>query len=124
MDDLVDSATPTFNGERVNIDMQLIQGTLIFASIIPSSTVCSPGGSGWLNFVNYETGGYVGPLTLVSTQYNSPIVGINVLYILGKPIIEVVTATNPTPQIDPNVQIKASGSAFTGKRVIWRELLP
>ncbi|MBK7563542.1 MAG: hypothetical protein IPI21_04325 [Propionivibrio sp.] len=122
--DLVDSAAPTFNGERVNIDMQLIQGTLIFASIIPSSTVCSPGGSGWLNFVNYETGGYVGPLTLVSTQYNSPIVGINVLYILGKPKIEVVTATNPTPQIDPNVQIKASGSAFTGKRVIWRELLP
>ena len=84
--DLVDSAAPTFNGERVNIDMQLIQGTLIFASIIPSSTVCSPGGSGWLNFVNYETGGYVGPLTLVSTQYNSPIVGINVLYIAGIPV--------------------------------------
>ena len=122
--DLVDSAAPTFNGERVNIDMQLIQGTLIFASIIPSSTVCSPGGSGWLNFVNYETGGYVGPLTLVSTQYNSPIVGINVLYIAGIPKIEVVTSTNPTPQLDPNVQIKASGSAFTGKRVIWRELLP
>ena len=122
--DLVDSVTSTYEGERVNIDMQLVQGTLIFASIIPSSTVCSPGGSGWLNFVNYETGGYVGPLTLVSTHYSSPIVGINVLYILGKPIIEVVTATNPTPQIDPNVQIKASGSAFTGKRVIWRELLP
>lgn len=122
--DLVDSTTAAYEGERVNIDMQLIQGTLIFASIIPSSTVCSPGGSGWLNFVNYETGGYVGPLSLVSTHYDSPIVGINVLYIFGKPIIEVVTASNPTPQIDPNVQIKASGSAFTGKRVIWRELLP
>ena len=73
---------------------------------------------------SYETGGYVGPLTLVSTQYNSPIVGINVLYIAGIPKIEVVTSTNPTPQLDPNVQIKASGSAFTGKRVIWRELLP
>ncbi len=121
--DLVDAATGTLAGERVNIDMQLVQGTLIFASIVPSNTVCSPGGYGWLNFVNYETGGYVGPLTLVSTKYTSPIVGINVLYILGKPIVEVVTATNPTPQIDPSVQIKASGSAFTGKRVIWRELL-
>lgn len=118
------ATSPSFVGERVNIDMRLISGTLILATIVPSNTVCSPGGHGWLNFFNYETGGYVGPLTLVSTKYDSPIVGINVLYIGGKPIVEVVTASKPTPEIDPSVQIKTGGSAFTGKRVIWRELIP
>lgn len=116
--------TPTFLGERVNIDMQLVQGTLIVATIVPSNTVCSPGGYGWLNFFNYETGGYVGPLTTVSSRYTSPIVGINVIYIGGRPIVEVVTASKPTPEIDPNVQISSSASGFLRKRVIWRELVP
>lgn len=127
--DLTDSTppntTPSFVGERVNIDMRLVQGTLIVATIVPSNTVCSPGGYGWLNFFNYETGGYIDSATpLVSALYQSPIVGINALFINGKPIIEIVTAGKPTPEIDPNVKIKASGAAFTGKRVMWRELLP
>ena len=118
------ATTASFIGERVNIDMQLVQGTLIVATIVPSNTVCSPGGYGWLNYFNYETGGYVGPLTTVSQLYSSPIVGINVLYIEGKPIVEVVTASKPTPEIDPNVQISNSSSGFSAKRVIWRELVP
>ena len=118
------STTPSYVGERVNIDMQLIQGTLIAASIVPSNTVCSPGGYGWLNFFNYETGGYIEPSTVVSKKYDSPIVGINVLYIGGKPVIEVVTSTKPTPEKDPDVKIKDSGSSFTGTRVQWREVTP
>jgi len=112
----------TFVGERVNIDMQLVQGTLIAASIVPSNTVCAPGGYGWLNFFNYETGGYVNTTT-VSQRYDSPIVGINVIYIEGKPIVEVVTANKPTPEIDPNVQIDDTKGGFKAKRVIWRELI-
>lgn len=119
------STVASFIGERVNIDMRLVQGTLIAATIVPSNTVCSPGGSGWLNFFNYETGGYVESTSpLVSALYQSPIVGVNVLFINGKPVVEVVTASKPTPEIDPNVKIKSSGATFTGKRVMWRELLP
>jgi type IV pilus assembly protein PilY1 len=116
--------TPTFVGERVNIDMQLVQGTLIAATIVPANTDCSPGGEGWLNFFKYDTGGYVGPLTTVSARYTSPIVGINVIYISGSPVVEVVTSKKPTPEIDPNVQISNSAAGFSAKRVIWRELVP
>ncbi len=111
--------------ERVNIDAKLVLGTLIVATIVPSSTECSPGGSGWLNFFDYRTGGAVNALTgLTSVKYDSTIVGINVLFIEGKPIVEVVTSTNPTPEKDPNVQFAAAAAGFAGKRVLWRELIP
>jgi type IV pilus assembly protein PilY1 len=114
-------------GERVNIDTKLVEGTLLVATIVPSNTVCSPGGYGWLNFFDYTTGGSVTPLPgipLSSVKYDSTIVGINVLYIQGKPQVEVVTSTNPTPQKDPDVAFKATSAGFVGKRVTWRELIP
>lgn len=115
--------------ERVNIDSKLLQGTLLVPTIVPSNTVCSPGGYGWLNFLNYETGCAVDPTTnttnLASLKYDSTIVGVNVIYIGGSPLVEVVTSTNPTPEI-PKSKIPFVGttSGFTGKRVIWRELIP
>jgi hypothetical protein len=47
-----------------------------------------------------------------------------VLFIEGEPVVEVVTATEPTPKIDPTVDFKASAGGFTGKRMLWRELIP
>jgi len=114
-------------GERVNIDAKLVQGTLLVPSIVPSNTVCAPGGYGWLNFFDYKTGGAITPIPGIptaSTKYDATIVGINVLYIQGSPIVEVVTSTNPTPKKDPDVQFRASAAGFTGKRVNWRELIP
>jgi type IV pilus assembly protein PilY1 len=111
--------------ERVNIDARLVLGTLIVPSIVPSSTECNPGGFGWLNFFDYRTGGAVVPQPgLASLRYDSTIVGVNVLYIAGNPVVEVVTSTNPTPTKDPNVQFQASAGVFSGKRVLWRELVP
>ena len=114
-------------GERVNIDAKLVQGTLLVPTIVPSNTVCAPGGFGWLNFLDYLTGGSITPLPgipLASEKYDATIVGINVLYVQGNPIVEVVTSTNPTPKKDPDVAFKASQTGFTGKRAIWRELIP
>ncbi|MEQ1813338.1 MAG: PilC/PilY family type IV pilus protein, partial [Candidatus Nitrotoga sp.] len=111
------------SGERVNIDSQLIQGVLLIPSIVPSSSICTPGGFGWLNFVDYKTGTAV--TTIAGTRADSPIVGVNVLYIEGKPIVSLVTSNKPTPSqpaIQPDFSKTASG--FTGKRVIWRELIP
>lgn len=113
-------------GERVNIDARLVQGTLLVPSIVPSSTVCAPGGFGWLNFLDYKTGGAIAPLPgipMASTKYDSTIVGINVLFIQGSPIVEVVTSANPTPKKDPDVQFRAAAAGFTGKRQNWRELI-
>ena len=112
------------SGERVNIDGKLVQGVLLVATTVPSNTACSPGGYGWLNFFDYETGGAINTTTaLVSTKYDAPIVGINVFYISGKPIVGVVTSSNPTPKLETNVEFKASAPTFTGKRVTWRELV-
>ncbi len=119
-----DEEDQEFVGERVNIDMQLVQGILIFASTVPSNTVCSPGGYGYLNYVNYETGGFASETHIVSSRYNAPIVGINVMYIGGKPKVSVVTSDNPTPTRDDNVTTYGTAGFFEGRRVIWRELIP
>jgi len=111
--------------ERVNIDSKLVLGTLVVPTIVPSSTECSPGGSGWLNFFDYLTGGPVNATPGISgVKYDSTIVGVNVLFIDGNPIVEVVTSTDPTPSKDENVQFKATAAGFAGKRVMWRELVP
>ena len=110
--------------ERVNIDARLVLGTLLVPSIVPSATECSPGGSGWLNFFDYRTGASVTTSGISSGKYDSPIVGVNVLFIDGNPVVEVVTATEPTPKIDPTVDFKATATGFTGKRMLWRELVP
>ena len=115
------------SGERENIDAQLVQGTLIVPTIVPSNTVCSPGGYGWMNYFDYATGGSVTAppgIPLTSVKYDSTIVGINIIYEQGKPMVEVVTSTNPTPQIDVNAAFKGAQAGFTGKRVLWRELNP
>jgi type IV pilus assembly protein PilY1 len=110
--------------ERVNIDAQLKEGTLQVPSIVPSSTDCSPGGAGWLNFFDYKTGGAVTTSGVASAKYDSPIVGVNVLFIDGNPVVEVVTSTEPTPQINTGVPFKVSAAGFSGKRMLWRELIP
>lgn len=113
------------SGERVNIDSKLVLGTLLVPTIVPSNTVCSPGGYGWLNFFNYQTGGAINTSTnLASLKYDATIVGINVIYVQGTPKVGVVTSTNPTPELNPNVGFAATATGFTGKRVIWRELIP
>jgi type IV pilus assembly protein PilY1 len=113
------------NRERANIDAKLIQGTLLVPTIVPSATECSPGGSGWLNFFDYQTGGAV--LTtpgVASVKYDSPIVGINVLFIDGKPVTEVVTSTDPTPSKNTTVTYAGGAPLFSQKRALWRELIP
>ena len=111
-------------GERVNIDSKLVQGTLIVPSIVPTNTACSPGGYGWLNFVDFMTGWSIGGADLVSVKYDSPIVGINILYIDETPKVSVVTSSNPTPEINESVPFGSSAASFVGKRVLWRELIP
>jgi Tfp pilus tip-associated adhesin PilY1 len=112
------------SGERVNIESRLLNGVLVFASIVPSNTVCSPGGYGWLNYVDYKTGGAIDSSGVASTYYGNSIVGMNVLYKDGAPVIETVTNNDPTPSKDPNVKIPPTKSGFIGQRELWRQLNP
>lgn len=109
-------------GERANIDSKLVQGVLIIPTTVPANTACSPGGYGWLNYLDYQTGGAIN--VLVSTKYSAPIVGVNVYYIQGQPVASVVTSSNATGSLDPNIRFRSSSPTFLNKRVSWRELLP
>lgn len=120
--DLRDStSSPEFVGERVNIDMKLVKGVLIAASIVPSNTVCSPGGYGWLNYFDFQSGAAVESDDVVSTLYQSPIVGVSTVFIQGVPITIVGTGDGQFKKAD--VPPGGDGADFAGRRVMWRELV-
>ncbi|MBI5005675.1 MAG: hypothetical protein HZB95_00985 [Nitrosomonadales bacterium] len=128
--DFPDGGTGGDGSERMNIDGRLVQGTLIIPTIVPSSTVCSPGGYGWLNYFDYQDGSPTTDSTTagstnikVSVKYDTTIVGINVIYIAGKPVVEVVTSNNPTPTKEGAVLFRGPPGKFTGNRGLWREIL-
>lgn len=111
------------NKERQNVPAQLVFGTILIPSTVPTNTDCSPGGYGWLNFLDYKTGRAVAG-SIVAVKTNAPIVGLNVLYVKGKPVTNIVTADNPDPVFIKDPPYNASGSGeFTNHRVIWRELI-
>lgn len=57
-------------GERVNIDPQLVNGTLIVVTNVPYPSVCSAGGTSWLYSFNYLTGSNVSGSANVGTILN------------------------------------------------------
>ncbi len=107
-------------GERVGVDGKLDQGLLIVPSIVPSNTACAPGGHGWLNYFDYETGGAI-TSNIVSHRYDTTIAGIFDYYIEGKLNVKVVLSNGKIE--DGNVPPPASASDFQGKRTLWRELI-
>lgn len=123
----VDFPDASNGSERVALEAQLVKGTLLVATLVPSSSICNPGGYSWLNFFNYADGTPVQSATnkIVSIKYDSIIVGFNIIFIQGKPVVEVVTSTNPTPEVPQNApdMFKSKGSAdFKERRSMWREL--
>lgn len=110
--------------ERVNIDAKLVQGTLLVPTIVPVNSACSPGGYSWLNYLNYETGGAVDSANnLAGTKFDDSIVGLNIFYVAGEPHVNAVLGGKKIEGV-PGVPFKQSAATFSGKRVIWRELLP
>ncbi|MSP86598.1 MAG: hypothetical protein EXR38_00615 [Methylotenera sp.] len=63
---------------------------------MPSNTACTPSGYGWLNFVDYKTGGAIE--TLVSQKYDATIVGISVIYVQGEPKVGGSHIIKPNPR--------------------------
>jgi len=124
------------SGERSNVDPQLLLSVLLVPTTVPSSTVCSPGGYGWLNYFNYKTGSNTED-TKVGVKFNAPIVGLSIVTLpSGTPSPLVTIADNPTPQTpfpqggDPPPGgtsgpwgNSSTSAQFVGKRVIWRELI-
>ena len=108
------------SGERMNVDMSLTLGTLVFPTNVPASTVCTAGGYGFLNFTDYRTGLAVENTSkTVSTKItNALIVGVTVVKLPNKTIQAIVTQSdNQQNTVAPSV----SPTTFSGKRNLWRE---
>jgi type IV pilus assembly protein PilY1 len=120
--DLPDGGSGDESAERVNVDPILQLGTLVVPSNVPSKESCTAGGFGWLNFLDFATGGTVQnglTDTPVSVRIaGSLVVGINVVKI-GNTVKTIVT-TADNQQITKDTPVVAT--SVSGRRVTWREL--
>jgi len=135
------SASP---GERVNLDPQLQLGVLALATNIPEKSICTVGGSSFIYFLDFASGGFVSTsLNGVAGQKigNSITVGLSVSRIgsggnLGNqgpdnggqstavsPGREVFTAATSSGDYPPFSPPDNPSTGSVGKRVMWRELL-
>ncbi|HWH42209.1 MAG TPA: PilC/PilY family type IV pilus protein [Usitatibacter sp.] len=133
-------------GERVNVDPQLQLGVLAVATNIPEHSVCTVGGSSFIYFLDYGTGGFVSTSlngVAGSKIGNSITVGLAITRVGSCPDCgNSGNPGNPGGPTSPLSQGKIVDTATTaggdyvplsppdnplvgsvGKRVMWRELL-
>lgn len=111
------------SGERINVDPALASGALIFSSNIPDPTICVPGGSSWLYFLDYATGGLV---TQSTTSWSGTAIGQTlssrpVLIQLPSGKIVVLIRRSDATTIKEDAPLPSTSSG--GRRVSWREIL-
>ncbi|MDP2879424.1 MAG: PilC/PilY family type IV pilus protein, partial [Sulfuricella sp.] len=111
------------SGERINTDPAIALGALVFASNIPSSDVCTPGGSSWLNILDYKTGGKLtgSTVTWSSTYLGNALASRPVLIKLPSGVVKALVRKSDASTITTDVPLPSSST--TGRRVSWRELL-
>jgi type IV pilus assembly protein PilY1 len=118
-------------GERVNVDMQLLNNTLTFASNIPSVDVCSSGGLSYLYQLDIGTGSTpsaIGGNVAGKWLGGTMVVGISWVTLelsggaAGSGQTVTITIDNTgTPRVD--AVPPPSPPTATGRRTSWRELV-
>ncbi|MGB5080316.1 MAG: PilC/PilY family type IV pilus protein [Burkholderiales bacterium] len=107
-------------GERVFLDVRLIQGTLIVTSNVPAAGgACIPGGTSFQYGLDYRTGGYVGNDASVAAGQYIPqfLVGAAIIQTADgsiKALNKSITGENITTPIPVDTR-------FEGKRFSYRE---
>jgi len=107
-------------GERVNTNPVLALGGLVFTSNIPNNDVCTPGGSSWLNILDYKTGGMTS-LNLASWSLGNVLASRPILIQLGNGSVKVLirqsnATTSSVSGFSPGIPTKT-------RRVSWIEIL-
>jgi type IV pilus assembly protein PilY1 len=108
-------------GERVNIDPQLVMGTLVVGTNVPNMTACTFGGDSLIYYFRYDSGTYVAtsPSQIVAQKFPGKLMaGITLYGIGGNASGNIKFADNSNSTTHPPV----GGSAGTGKRIGWREI--
>ena len=114
-------------GERVNIDLRLAGATLVVSSNIPSNEPCVSGGTGWINYLNYQSGG---PVTSPTGDWGPAGQAIDEGLIMGNDLSStrdgnVTSHVSPSqfPKLPIDIKIPTSNPKPKGKRVSWREIV-
>ncbi|HEY8878142.1 MAG TPA: PilC/PilY family type IV pilus protein [Roseateles sp.] len=105
------------SGERVNVDFDQQLNQLIVASNIPTPTVCSPGGTGWLYYLDIGSG-----TPLKAYASSTLVAGITSIVSSTGKLVTLVQKTDGTnePVSGPPLTGSTPGSL---RRTSWRELM-
>jgi type IV pilus assembly protein PilY1 len=107
------------SGERLNVDPQFVNGTLVVLTNVPSNTACESGGSSYINFFNYKSGSVLPG----SSDFTTAIVVGFVVVKIGDAFIPLVTLSDsPNPIAGTPVPNDAGDTRYRGRRVSWKEL--
>jgi len=110
-------------GERINIDPQLILGTLVVVTNVPNDNACTVGGESWIYFFDYKSGQYVStsPNQAVAQKLGNAItVGVVVFQLPSETKKGIATDAKGNKQ---SVDIPIGSGSINARRTSWRELI-
>ena len=109
-------------GERVNLDMRLVLGSLIVPSNVTNLSACDSGGNSWLNVFDAATGGEVPGSPYRAGTYMPGAVTVGISLIRGRSgrILSILTKSDDTQQV---TEVQTQQGAPLGRRSGWRDLL-
>ena len=109
----------TLGSERVNVDMELASGTLVFQSNIPSTSQCAPGYN-LFNQLDFVSGSSVGGAGVTSFGYATLAVGASLARMPDGAFKWIVTNADGTKKL---YDVAVGTPPPVGKRISWREII-
>lgn len=106
--------------ERVNIDPQLVLGTLVVATSTPAGNSCSVGGTSWIYQFDFATGLAVPGMNSVGQQNSAGLIVGIVIFRLPTGQLKGVSTAGDGTQNTFGVNLNSAGTG--SKRTGWREL--
>ncbi|HEX5629970.1 MAG TPA: PilC/PilY family type IV pilus protein, partial [Usitatibacteraceae bacterium] len=110
-------------GERVNLDPQLVQGTIIVVTNVPNNSACTVGGDSWIYQFDYKSGTYVpsAALNQAGQKFTGQITVGLVVVRLPSGVFKGI-ATGATGSKTP-FAVNIGGGGGSARRISWRELI-
>jgi len=119
-------------GERVNVEMKVVLGSLVFASNVPESAgltadevACGIKGHSWFNQIDFRDATVVPGASFSQFMSNTINVGFNVLQLPPAPGRNNPTYVGPGRQADAtnvNGGVLPPTPPASGRRISWREI--
>jgi type IV pilus assembly protein PilY1 len=124
------------SGERVAVDPVLRDGRIVYTTLIPDSSPCSAGGTGWLMELDFKSGAQLTQATLDTNGdgtvdgSDALVGGVALSVISSSPVVQTGYGTEANPlenkylnQSSGNVaRVLESSSQLGNRRVSWREV--